>query len=222
MDIFHAPRSVFARRENGSFWIPMFVVSLALGLIYIANAGVMDPILNAEMNRSLGTTMDDPRMTPEVVERMRSTGATLAKISGFVAIPFVILFMALATWLVGKIVGARQAWHAALVVSAYSYLPRILEGVLNGVQGLFVDSAQLDGRYRLTLGAGRFLDPDTTSSVSVALLGRLDLFTLWVTVLLATGLAVTGRIDRSRAVIAGVLLWVLGVLPGVIGALRAG
>ena len=226
LDIFYAPRSVFARRENESFWIPLVVVTLLLGTLFIVNAGVTEPIMTAEMDRGLAqAARDNPDVTPEMREQMRgqmrSFGRTMATVGAFLGGPFIIFALAIATWLVGKAVGARQAWHAALVVAAYSYVPRVLEAVLTGVQGLLVDPAQLDGRYRLSLGPGRVLDPDTASPVLVALLGRLDVFTIWVTVLLAIGLAVTGRIDRGRAAIAGVLLWIVGALPGVIGALRA-
>jgi hypothetical protein len=45
-------------------------------------------------------------------------------------------------------------------------------------------------------------------------------FTIWVTILLAIGLAVVGRIPRSRAAIAGVLVWVLGAIPLLLQARR--
>jgi VanZ family protein len=107
------------------------------------------------------------------------------------------------------------------MVAAYAYVPRILENILNGVQGLLMDPASLDGRYRLSLGVGRFLDPNTTSPMLLALLGRVDVFTIWVTVLLAIGLAVTGKIPRSKAAIAAVLVWIIGALPAVLGAARS-
>jgi len=50
------------------------------------------------------------------------------------------------------------------------------------------------------------------------LLGRMDVFTIWVTVLIAIGLAVTGRIPRGRAVMAAVVIWLIGALPGLAGA----
>ena len=122
----------------------------------------------------------------------------------FVFMPVAIFGVGCATWLAGKLVDAKQTFHAALVVAAYAYVPRILESVVNGVQGLLLDPAQLDGRFRLSLGPGRFLDPDTASPLLLAFVGRLDVFTLWITVLIAIGLAVTGRIplrqrrDRRR------------------------
>jgi hypothetical protein len=53
----------------------------------------------------------------------------------------------------------------------------------------------------------------------VEFLGRMDVFTIWVTVLLAIGLAVTGRISRGKAAMAAVVIWLIGALPGVVGAL---
>jgi hypothetical protein len=40
-------------------------------------------------------------------------------------------------------------------------------------------------------------------------------------VLLAIGLAVVARIPRSRAAIAALVVWIIGSLPVVLGALRA-
>ena len=100
-------------------------------------------------------------------------------------------------------------------------VPRIIENVLNGVQGLLLDPATLNGRFRLSLGPGRFLDPDTASPVLLAIVGRMDVFTIWVTVLLAIGLAVTGKISKQKAAIAGVLVWIVGGLITVLQAMRA-
>jgi hypothetical protein len=55
----------------------------------------------------------------------------------------------------------------------------------------------------------------------LALLGRIDVFTIWVTILLAIGLSVTGKIPRSRAAIAAAVVWLVGALPSLLQALRA-
>ena len=80
-----------------------------------------------------------------------------------------------------------------MIVAAYAYAPRILDSVLLGLQGLFLDPAQLDGRFRLSFGVGRFLDPDTVSPLLLAIVGRVDVITIWITALVAIGLCVTGR-----------------------------
>jgi hypothetical protein len=57
------------------------------------------------------------------------------------------------------------------------------------------------------------MDPDTTNPLLYQLLGRLDLITIWVTVLLAIGLYVTGKVSKERAVVFGILIWIIGSLP---------
>jgi hypothetical protein len=68
----------------------------------------------------------------------------------------------------------------------------------------------------------RFMDPDGASPALIALASRFDLFTIWVTVLLAIGLHVVGRIPKQQAAIVAAITWVVGALPAVLGALRGG
>jgi hypothetical protein len=221
VDIFYAPSQVFARRANSGFGIPMLVVAVLVGIIAIANSGVMQPIMDAEFSRATAKAMrDNPKVTAEMMEKTRGFGEAIAKYGAFVFIPIGIFFTGLALWLSGKLVDAREHLSQAIMIAAYSFVPRVVEGVLNGLQGLLLDPATLNGRFKLSLGVGRFLDPDTASPIALALLGRIDLFTIWVTVLLAIGLAVVGRIPRSRAAIAAVLVWIFGALPQLLTALR--
>jgi ABC-type transport system involved in cytochrome c biogenesis permease component len=55
----------------------------------------------------------------------------------------------------------------------------------------------------------------------IALASRVDLFTIWITVLLAIGLHVVGKIPKQQAGIAAGITWLVGALPAVLGALRA-
>jgi hypothetical protein len=41
----------------------------------------------------------------------------------------------------------------------------------------------LNGPFRVSLGLGRFFDPDIASPVLLALVGRINVFTIWVTIL---------------------------------------
>jgi hypothetical protein len=222
VDIWYAPSSVFARRATGSFWIPTLVLTLLLGGSLLANIGVLQPMMDAEFHRAMAAVLRaNPQLTPEMLEQGRSFREFAAKVGAFVTVPVAIFLTGLTLWVAGKFVDATESLHAALVVAAYAYLPRVIESILAGVQGLVLDPAVLNGRYRLTLGVGRFLDPDTTSPVLLALLGHVDVFTIWVTVLLAIGLATTGRISRWRAAVAAIVVWCAGTLPGLLQALRA-
>lgn len=222
VDIFYAPSQVYARRAGSGFGVPMAVVTVVLAIIAIVNSGVMQPILDAEFARSTAAAMrQNPQITPEMMAKGRGIGEAIAKYGALIFVPIGIFFTGLVLWLVGKIVDAGESLAAAIMVAAYAFAPRMLEGVLAGIQGLLLDPASLNGRFKLSLGLGRFLDPDTASPVLLALLGRVDVFTIWVTVLLAIGLSVTGRIPRSRAAVAAAIVWVCGALPQLATALRS-
>ena len=222
MDIFYAPSQVYARRAGSGFGVPMLVVTVMVTILAFVNSGVMQPIMDAEFARSSAAAMrQNPQLTPEMMAKGRGIGEAIAKYGALVFVPVGIFLTGLVLWLVGKIVDAKESLSAAVMVAAYAFVPRILEGVLAGVQGLLLDPASLNGRFRLSLGVGRFLDPDTASPVLLALVGRVDVFTIWVTVLLAIGLSVTGRIPRSRAAVAAAIVWVCGAIPQLLGALRS-
>jgi hypothetical protein len=222
IDIFYAPSQVFARRVGSGFGIPMLVVTVLLALIAIANSGVMQPIMDAEFTRTTAAAMrKNPQVTAEMMEKGRAIGEAIGKYGAVIFVPVGIFLTGLMLWIVGKFFDAKEPLADAIMVAAYSFTPRVLEAVLAGVQGLLLDPATMNGRFKLSLGLGRFLDPDTASPVLLALLGRVDVFTIWVTVLLVIGLSVTGRIPRARAAVAGVLMWVIGALPQLLGALRS-
>jgi len=222
IDIFYAPAMVFARRARDGFWIPFLVVTIVIGALFYLNSGVLQPVMEGEFNRGMAAAMrSNPRLTPEMADRFRQTGIRIAQIGGFFLVPIAIVLTGTAVWLIGKLFESRQAYGAALMVAAYAWVPKILEAVLNGVQGLFLDPDQLNGRFRLTFGVGRFFDPDVTSPILLGFIGRIDVFTIWVTVLLAIGLSVTGGISRSRAALAAPLIWAAGALPILLQLFRA-
>ena len=79
-----------------------------------------------------------------------------------------------------------------------------------GVQGLVLDESKLTGQLAFRIGPARFFDPDTTNPLLYQVLGRFDLMTLWVTVLLAIGLYVTGKVSKGQAIMFGILIWIVG------------
>jgi len=221
IDIFYAPSSVFRRRENGNFFIPLAVITIVCGVLFYLNSGALQPMFDAEFDRGMAAARrQNPNMPPEAMETMRAFASRIQMVAVFIFLPIAMVAIGVATWLTGKLVDAKQTFKAALVVGAYSYAPRILDSVIQGVQGLFLDPAQLDGRFRVTFGVGRFLDPDTTSPLLLAVVGRVDLITIWITVLIAIGLCVTGRISLGKAAIAAAIIWFLGGLPLILPALQ--
>lgn len=222
IDIFYAPASVFARRAAAGFGWPMLVVSVLVGVIFLADRGVIAPAFDADFARSMvAAAKKNPQMTPDQMEMGRKITERFLPVIVFLATPITIFFVGLMLWLVGKLMDAKQSLAASLMVASYAFFPKILGSIAMGILALVSSPETLNGMSRLTVGVGHFLDPDTTSPVLVAIGTRIDVFTIWVTVLLAIGLSVTGKIPRSRAAVAGVIVWVLGGLYPLLNAIRA-
>jgi len=219
MDIFYAPSAVFARRANASFWIPLLIISVLLGVVFFANRDLIEPIFDAEFSRNMAKNPRTAQMTAEQIAAAKSVAGKIGMFAAFVFPPLVMVALGVVIWIVGKFFDAKQTVNAAIVVAVFSYVPRVVEGVVNRVEGLFIDPSSINSRYSLTLGLGRFFDADTTSPILLGLIGRIDVFTIWITVLIAIGLAVTGKISRGRAAIAAAIVWLVGALPTLASAL---
>jgi|SRR5437867_1412155 len=220
IDILFSPVSVFRRRERDSWIKPMLILTVAIAVIVFASRGVMQPVMDAEFEKVADQMRRNPQITEDVIEKTRGFMQITTLVGSLIIFPITICLVAFVTWIVGKLVDARQELHAAFVVATYAMVPRIVQGILNAVQGLLLKPEQLNGVTRLSFSPARSLDPTTASPLLLQLLNRLDLFTIWVTVLIGIGIYVTGRVSKQRATIAAVLIWVVGSIPAIIGALR--
>ncbi len=213
VDIFFSPSAVFARRANSGFFLVMCVLTLLLGGLFLVNRGAMQGIMDAEFARSMAAAAkQNPGMTEEQIAMAKKFGGYATSFGAFIGIPLAILFTGLGVWLTGKLFEARLGYTAATTIAAYSFMPRVIESFAVNAQGWMIDTDALTGRFQLSLGVGRFLDPGMNAGV-LGLVGRLDLFTLWVTVLLAIGIGVVGKLPREKVVLAGVTMWTIGALP---------
>jgi len=195
---------------------------VALGVLFIVNSGALQPVLDGEYQRGAASALrKNPQLTAEQMQSGRAMMEKVTKVITFIVIPITLFLLGLTIWVVAKFFDAKISYTQATLIASFAYVPRVLETVINGVQGLLLDPASMNGRYRISLGVGRFFDPDVASPMLLAIVGRIDLFTIWVTVLLVIGLAVIGKISRRQAAIAGVIVWIIGAVPGIIGAARA-
>jgi hypothetical protein len=222
IDIFISPSEVFERRRDSGFLVPLLVYVVLSVAIVVVGHSALQPIFDSEFARGVAAAAKkNPQVSAAQMEGPRAFMEKLTPvIAGFGA--FVMpLAIGVILWIVGKFFDAKESIGAACMIATYAILPRILGSLLSLVQAFAMDPSSLNGQYRVSLSAARFLDPDVASPLVIGLLGRIDLFTIWVTVLLAIGLSVVARIPRQRAAIAAFIVWVIGALPVLLGALRA-
>ncbi len=219
IDIFFSPAAVFRRREHSSVWPPMLFVAVAIGLIFFASFDSLEPMFAAEFQRAMAKQMaTNPQLTQEAANKFLGYSEAGTRYGLGVIMMVTMFLIGSVAWVLGKLVGSKQTYHAALVVAAWSYMPRILGTVAGAVQGLLMDPAKLNSQLAITLSPARFMDVATANPLLYQLAGRFDIITIWVTVLLAIGLYVTGKVGKGSAAAFGVLIWVVGSLP----ALRQG
>lgn len=219
IDIFHQPSAVFERRRDGQFGLALLVVVGISAILFFALRNGLGPIMDAEMaKQAAALAAKNPNMTSEQIAQSTSMMEKFAVFGIVIFIPIGIAITAVLLWLAGRLIDAKTAFAAAMMIATYSQIPRIVETVINAVQGLLLAPESITSHYSVSIGPARFLDPGTNPFL-LTLVGGLDLFTIWVTVLLAIGLSVVARVPLKRAAIAAAAVWLVMLLPALYGAL---
>ena len=223
VDIFTSPSAVFERRkEDPNFFLPLVVVTLAIGLLLFLTKDLMAPSFDAEFARGMAQAQrQNPNLTPEQIEAGKGIARTMATFGGFIFVPIAICLVGIVTYLAGKAVGAATTFGQAMMIGALAYVPRIVGTIVGAVQAALIDPSALNSQFAIHLGPARFFDLATTSLATMTILGRFELFTLWSTVLIAIGLKVCGKLDWTKAAIGGFLVWAIASAWPLWGAMRA-
>jgi hypothetical protein len=223
VDIFYAPSSVFARRADGKFGMPLLFLVVVCAILAFLTKNAMQPVMDAEFARRSAQMMrQNPNVTAEQMASGRGIFETLGPIFFALGITVSVFGTGLVLWAVGKLFDAKQSVAAAIMIATYAEMPRIVQILVNAAQGLFMAPEKLTSLYSVGISPARFMDPDHASPVLLALASRVDPFVIWITILLAIGLHVIGKIPKQQAYIAAAITWVVGALPSVFGALRGG
>ena len=221
IDIFTSPSAVFRRREGSGFGAPLLVLTVLFAILVIGTKALVMPAIDADIMRQGAKMMHShPEITADVLQKQQAMGEKFGPIFVIILIPIMAMLTGLVLWLVGKIFESKQTGTAALMVATYAFFPKLLASVAGALIAYFSNPDRLNGMTRLSVGFGAFLDPDKTSPLLLALLVRVDVFTIWETVLLGIGLSITGKIPKAQAFTAAAIVWLIGALPGVLGALR--
>jgi hypothetical protein len=213
LDIFVAPSTVFERRTDGKFGLALLVLSVAMAVLFLTTRSAMAPIFDAEFTRAMAA---NPNLTPEQMEAGRKVSATVGSVFGIIVIPIMALLLGIGVWLGGRTAGAKLSYAQSATIGTFALFPKLVDSIVAAVQALLMDEANLNSRFSVSLGIGRFLDPDTTNAGLLAFAGRIDLFTLWVTLLVAIGIKTMGRTSTGSAALGALLVWLLGALPTVL------
>jgi hypothetical protein len=222
IDIFTSPSSVFRRRATSGFGVPLLILTVLLGILIYGTRPLVQPAIEGDTERAFAKVHQaHPEIPAEQLQKQQAIGEKFGPVFIIIAIPIMAMLTGLVLTLVGKMFGSTLSPSQGIMVATYAFLTKILASVAGAIIALLSSPERLTGMTRLTAGVAQLFDPATASPIVLALVARLDVFTIWETILLAIGLQAIGKVSKSDSYIAAALVWIIGALPGVLQALRS-
>lgn len=213
VDIFYAPSQVFERRRNASPWPVVLVVTGLVAVSAYIYFNLLGPVLERDILRTLESLPAEQRGTAAAFGRWSTLLAIIF------AVPFGTLVLGLVVWLLGKLFDAEQPFRAAMLVVAFSWMPRVVESILGALQAFVMDVNAIPSLAAVSFSPARFMDAAANPALA-QLLMRFSPFVIWAYAIIAIGVAVTGRIPRGKAAIVAAIAWVVGTIPVLLSLAR--
>ncbi|MEJ2677970.1 MAG: YIP1 family protein [Gemmatimonadota bacterium] len=216
IDIFYAPSAVFERRRGAKWWPMLVILTIVMVVLFYFYQRILSPVFDAELQRQMASRAQ--QLTPQQMENARRVTSIIRPLTMVIGFPITIFVLGLVTWALGFAFGGAMKLGSVVLVVTYAQIVKVLQLLAGIVQSFFLDVGHMTSIHQLSLGLDRFLSPDMPA-VLLGLASRVEVFTLWATVLLAIGLHVVGRLPKGRAYAVAFLVWALGAIPIAVGAL---
>jgi len=209
--VFHAPTRAFeALRQAPRWWLALLILlaaSVATQLVVIRH---MD--MEGTVREQIASSARGRQLSEEQIEQAVQQGAKFAPIGammGVVATPVIFLIIAAVYFLGLKVAGSEAEFKPVFATTLHAMLPpAVVGGAVTGLvvaQKGTITGQEVARAVKSNLGA--FLSPDAPAALRAAA-EVLDIFNLWMGILLAIGLSITGRIPRARAATVVAVVWV--------------
>jgi hypothetical protein len=208
-----SPDATFASIARRPDWVVplLFIVilSLANGLVLSSRIDFGAPAREA--------MAQNKNMTQEQMDRAERMSVGMGKVAKFIApviAIIVLLIVAGALLLAVRLMGGEGDFKQAFSVTCYAWIPNVLQAIILTIIVLAKGATGINPQTFPTMVRSNpaFLVDMKTQPMAFALLSSLDLFTIWVIVLLIIGFAYVGRISKAKAAVAVVSLWAVTIL----------
>ena len=222
IDIFYQPSSVFERRREGQFGMALLILAVVTGILAFALHNGLAPVMDAVMAKQQAAALaKNPNLTADQLSMMSGFAEKMSKFGAIIFVPIIAVIGAALIWIIGKFVDTKVTFAAAMMIAVYSGVPRVLQTIVTALQGLLMSPESITSANSVSIGPARFL-PDSTNAGLAAVLNNLDVFTIWIFVLIAIGIAVVARVPIKRAAITAFLVWLVTLLPSIYQGISQG
>ena len=224
-DVFVSPaRGLAAAAERKSILPPILVLTV----VSILFAAVLVPrvdwesVARTQLDMVPGSAQLTPHEVEEKVATVRKLGAVSTYGGAAVGSAAMAVIAAFFLWLGLRLAGARPVFLPTLAVASWSLLPGALARLLL-VPALLahpaVDPRQVGAMAPWSVA---WFLPAGTKPQLMALATSANLFSLWIAVLLAIGMAHVAQVSRARAGTVVGVLWALATALQMLAAGAAG
>jgi hypothetical protein len=208
INTFVAPGSTFADiRQNQSWWLPWLLVSIAsLAFVFVMGQKVgFDQIMRNEIAKNPSRAEQLEKLPADQRARQMEIGAKVTSYFSYATPVFHLLggllvaAVFLAIFNFGA--GAEITYKQSLAIVMYGFLPFLVSTLL-GIVSLVVgvDAEGFNVRNPVATNPAYFMNPLEHKFV-YGLLTAVDVFSLWVVVLLGIGYSSVSKLKRSTAII---------------------
>ena len=219
--VFFSPGKAFAdiaRRPR--WWIPVILISI-LSTIYL-NAFTQRVGWESVIRSGIDNNPFAQNLTAQQREQQVQVAATIYKYVGYLSVVgtlfYVFITAVILMFLFDTMMSAGIGLKRMMAIVAYGVLPLVVQTALSMVVLYLKDPEEFNLRNPLVFNVGAFLSPDSSAALR-ALGSSIDLFSLWIIVLLAIGVSAAGRkVGFGKAFTAIASLWALLVCLKVAGA----
>lgn len=220
--IFFSPGKTFADIAlRPRWWVPVILMAL-LGTVYL-NMFTQRVGWESVIRQALERSPQGQNMSPEQRQQAVTVGARLYQYLGYggsaVGMLFYVFIVAvILMFLFDTIMSAGVGLKRMMAIVAYGFLPLLIQTVLSMVVLLLKDPEEFNLQNPLMFNVGAFLSPETPAALR-AVGSSIDLFTLWILVLLAIGVSTAAHKISFGKALAGIAFpWVLFVILKAVAA----
>lgn len=218
--VYFEPKTAFADIAARPTWlvptILVIVVSLAVSYLISTHVG-WERIISQQLAASPNSAQMTAEQRQTALNFWGKFGPLLGYGGSILFPPIMYLFMAAVLMaMVAGILSTPVKFQQVLAVVSWASLPKVLMAILTGVVIMMKNPDELNIKNPLAFNPGAFMDPLTSSKFLYAVATSLDLFTIWIIILMAIGLKAAGgkKMSFGSALFAVVLPWLLLVLGG--------
>lgn len=212
------PKPAFADiAARPSWWVPMVLImacSLGYILLFSSRCG-WEHFMRQQFEQSPKAQSMQPEERERAIQMQLKFGPPFGTAIAVIAPPVVMLITAgVLMFIFTNMLGAVVRFKQALAVAAYASLPQVL-ATAGAVLVMFLkDPTEFDLKNPAGYDLGFYVDPHSVPAWLHSLFTSINVFTFWVILLLATGMAAITRKRWTSALTWVVIPWAVVVLLG--------